>query len=615
MSKERDSFVEARLAKMTLAEKCGQVLTFTWRGAYLTPSGIEQITRLHAGGLCLEPYALETCKNLYWGRSQVDPHFNKPKDYFDIAHTYFDDRSFGVSVTPEELTVALNRLQEIAVGRPSGIPLHVTIDMEGDFKNDFTSGHVVQFPPPMGMTAIGDLDLAYKVANTLGKQMAAIGVTQFYHPVCDVNINPLNPEIGVRSFGDDPAVCSRFIEATVRGYQDAGIVATVKHFAGRGDSATDAHDVLDVCRGDLARMRAVELVTFQAGIDAGAKALMTAHTIFPAFDKEFPATLSHKILTDLLRGEMGFQGVVVSDAIGMAAILKKWPLPQACAMAIKAGVDTILLKADDESRSQCFFGIKSAVERGELSEERLTDACRRLLRMKYDQGLFETAGKNDPAKTRASVWSKEVQAFSREVAHKALLVVRDDKKLLPLSKDKKILVIEQCIPYSFLGKDLYSHPHMFCEQMATHSVNLILDDTAFHAGDEDVEEALRLAKGADLVVMTNYYARIEKRGNNQHLVKALKDAGHTVVVVTNFPYLRGTTKEADAVVCNFSGSPDSIRIAADLLFGTVKPYPTTKMPIDLSAEKNLPAQAPVAAPKKPARKPAGKHGNPWGGKC
>jgi beta-N-acetylhexosaminidase len=615
MSKERDSFVSAKLGKMTLAEKCGQVLTFTWRGAYLTPSGIEQITRLNAGGLCLEPYALETCKNLYWGRSQVDPNFRKPKDYFDVACTYFDDRSFGVSVTPEELTAALNRLQEIAMARPSGIPLHVTIDMEGDFKNDFTSGHVVQFPPPMAMTAIGDLDLAYKVANTLAKQMAAIGVTQFYHPVCDVNINPLNPEIGVRSFGDDPRVCAKYVEATVRGYQDAGVVATVKHFAGRGDSATDAHDVLDVCRGDLKRMREVELVTFQAGIGAGAKALMTAHTIFPAFDKEFPATLSYKILTDLLRGEMGFQGVVVSDAIGMAAILKKWPLPQACAMAIKAGVDTILLKADDESRSQCFFGIKSAVERGELSEERLTDACRRLLEMKYDQGLFERAGKMDPAKTRASVWSAEVQGFSREVAHRALLVVRDDKKLLPLSKDKKILVVEQCIPYSFLGKDLYSHPHMFCEQMARHSINLILDDTAFHATDEDVEEALRLAKGADLVVLTNYYARIEKRGNNQHLVKALKDAGHTVVVVTNFPYLRGTTREADAVVCNFSGSPDSIRIAADLLFGAVKPYPTTKMPIDLSAEKNLPAQEPLAAPKKPVRKAAGKSHNPWGGKC
>jgi beta-N-acetylhexosaminidase len=615
MSEKRDDVVSAKLAKMTLAEKCGQVLTFTWRGAYLTPSGIEQVTKLHAGGLCLEPYALETCKNLYWGRSQVDPHFKQPKDYFDIAHTYFDDHNYGVSVAPEELTVALNKLQEIAMSRPSGIPLHVTIDMEGDFKNDYTSGHVLQFPPPMGMTAIGDLDLAYKVANTLGRQMAAIGITQFYHPVCDVNINPLNPEIGVRSFGDDPKICAKYVEATVRGYQDAGIVATVKHFAGRGDSATDAHDVLDVCRADLERMHEVELVTFQTSINAGAKALMTAHTIFPAFDTEFPATLSSKILTDLLRGEMGFKGVIVSDAIGMAAILKKWPLPQACAMAIKAGVDTILLKADDESRSQCLFGIKSAIERGELSEQRLNDAVRRLLCMKYDQGLFEKAGKTDPEKTKAIIRSREVIDFSWEVAHKALLVVRDDKKLLPLSKDKKILVIEQLIPYPFLGKDLYSHPHMFCERMARHSINLILDDTGFHASDEDVEEALELAKEADLVVMTNYYARIEKRGNNQHLVKALKDAGHTVVVVTNFPYLKGTTKEADAVVCNFSGSPDSIRVAADLLFGAVKPYPSTKMPIDLTKEKELAATETAAPRKKTAEKPARKKGFAFGGKC
>jgi beta-N-acetylhexosaminidase len=610
MSVERDNFVASKISKMTLEEKCGQVLTFTWRGAYLTPSGFEQLTRLHAGGLCLEPYALETCKNLYWGRSQVDPNFKKPKDWFDIAHTYFDDRSFGVSVTPEELTAALNQLQKIAMDRPAGIPLHITIDMEGDFKNDYASGHVIQFPPPMGITAIGDLDLAYKVANTLGKQMALIGITQFYHPVCDVNINPLNPEIGVRSFGDDPQKCAKFVDATIRGYQDAGIVATIKHFAGRGDSATDAHDTLDVCKGDLKRMKEVELVTFQAGVDAGAKALMTAHTIFPAYDKEFPATLSSKILVDLLRKEMGFKGVVVSDAIGMAAILKQWPLPKACAMAIGAGVDTILLKADDESRSQCFFGIKGAVERGELSEERLNDAVRRLLCMKYDQGLFEKAGKMKPEDTHIHVHSKEVQSFSREVAEKALLVVRDDKKLLPLSKDKRILVIEQIMPYSFLGKDLYSHPHMFCEQMAKHSMNLILDDTGFYGSDEDIEEALRLAKDADLVVMTNYFARIEKKGNNQRLVKLLKAAGHTVIVVTNFPYRKGVTREADTVVCNFSGSPDSIRAAADLLWGTIKATPTTKMPIDLRAEANIPDEA--AAPLKPGKKPAA---NMWAGKC
>jgi beta-N-acetylhexosaminidase len=408
MSKDRDDFVSAIMAKMSLGEKVGQTLTFTWRGAYLTPSGVEQITKLHAGGVCLEPYALETCKNLYWGRSQVDSTFKKPKDYFDIAHTYFDDHNYGVSVTPEELTGALNALQKIALSRPAGIPLHVTIDMEGDFKNDYTSGGIRQFIPPMGLTAIGDPEFTYKVAYALGRQMAAIGVTQFYHPVCDVNINPKNPEIGVRSFGDDPAVCARHVEATVRGYQDAGVVATAKHFAGRGDSATDAHDVLDVCRADYARMHAVELVTFSAAVKAGVKAVMTAHTIFPAYDKVLPATLSPAVLTGLLRQELGFEGVIVSDAIGMAAILKKWPLPKACAMAIKAGVDTILLKADDESRSQCYFGIKSAIERGELSEERLNDAVRRLLNMKVDQGLFDKAGKMDPKNTTAVARSPEV---------------------------------------------------------------------------------------------------------------------------------------------------------------------------------------------------------------
>jgi beta-N-acetylhexosaminidase len=611
MSKERDAFVSAKIAKMSLLEKCGQLLTFTWRGAIPTPSGIEQITKLQAGGICLEPYALETCKNLYWGRSQIDPNFEAPADYFDIAHTWFDSRAFGVSVTPEELTEALNFLQQIAMNRESGIPLHVTIDMEGDFKNDYSSGRVLQFPPPMGITAIGDVDLAYKIANLMGRQMAAIGVTQFYHPVCDVNINPLNPEIGVRSFGDDVKVISKFIDATVRGYEDAGITATIKHFAGRGDSATDAHDVLDVCRGDKKRMQEVELAAFQAGVDAGASALMTAHTIFPAYDTEYPATLSKKILTDLLRGEMGFDGIIVSDAIGMAAILKQWPLPQACAMAVKAGVDHILLKADDESRSQCLFGLKMAVEKGELPEERVDDAVRRLLNKKYDQGLFEKAGKMDPKKTTAIVRSKENIDFSWEVARKALLVVRDDKKLLPLSKDKKILVIEQCIPYEFLGKDMYSHAHMFCEQMTKHSTNLILDDTSFHAEEDEVEEALKLAKEADLVVMTNYYARIEKRGNNTHLVKALKKAGHDVVVVTNFPYRKGTTTTADAVVCNFSGTPDSIRVSVDLLFGTVQSCPTTRMPIDLSAEKDLPEEPDV----EPVKKKKKKNVNVWQGKC
>jgi beta-N-acetylhexosaminidase len=597
MSKERDTFVSNKLKSMSLEEKVGQVLTFTWRGTMLTPSGIEQITRLHCGGLCLEPYALETCKNLYWGNSQIDQNFKKPKDYFCISNTYFNGKSFGISITPEEYTDRLNQLQNIALKRPSKIPLHMTIDFEGDFKNDYTSGGIRQFPGPMGMAAIGDVDLTYKIGLTIAKQLSAIGVTQMYSPVCDVNINPRNPEIGVRSFSDDPETCAKHVVALLKGFQDGGIAATAKHFPGRGDSATDAHDVLEVIKASKKRMQEVELVPFKAAIDAGIKAIMTGHSVYPSYDADFPTTLSEKLLTGLLRNELGFEGVIVSDAIGMAAILKKWPLPQACAMAIKAGVDTILLKADDESRSQCFFGIKQAVETGELSEERLNEAVTHLLKMKYDQGLFETAGKKNPEKTRAIVRSKEVIDFSWDVAKKAQIIMRDNEKLLPLKRDKKILVIEQRMPYEFSGKDPYNHAHMFCEAMVKNSENLILVDTAFSAFEDEINECLELAKQADLVVMTNYYARIVKTGNNQLLARKLKAAGHKIVVMTNYPYVEGTTKEADAVVCNFSATPDSIRVSADLLFGKIKPSPSTKLPVKLGSEEAIP-ETKLKAPKK-----------------
>jgi beta-N-acetylhexosaminidase len=592
---KRDAFIARKLAKMSLVEKIGQLLTFTRRGAMLTPSGIEQITRLQCGGLCLEPYAVETCKNLYWGNSQIDKDFQKPADYFTIANTYFAGKSFGISITPEDYTKDLNRLQKIAVARRSGIPLHMTIDFEGDFKNDYMAGGIRQFPPPMGMAAIGDPKLTYKIGLTIARQLAAIGVTQIYSPVCDVNINPKNPEIGIRSFSDDPETCAKHAVALVKGFQDGGIAATAKHFPGRGDSATDAHDVLDVIRAEKERMREVELVPFKAAIGAGVKAIMTGHSVYPAYDAKFPTTLSEKLLTGLLREELGFDGVIVSDAIGMAAILKQWPLPRACALAIKAGCDTLLLKADDESRSQCFFGIKQAVESGELSEKRIDEAVTRLLRMKYDQGLFETAGKKDPRKAQAYAMSKPVVDLSRDVARKALITMRDDKKTLPLKADKRILVIEQRIPYEFVGKDPYMHQHMFCEAMVNYSSNLILVDTDFAATEDELAECLELAEQVDTVVMTNYYARIVKIGNNRLLVKKLKEAGKKVVVVTNFPYVEGTTAEADAVICNFSGTPDSIKAAVDVLWGKLKPSARTRLPIKLGAQQE-------SAVKKPLRK-------------
>jgi beta-N-acetylhexosaminidase len=592
---KRDAFIAKKLAKMTLEEKVGQLLTFTRRGAQITPSGIEQITKLQCGGLCLEPYAVETCKNLYWGNSQIDQNFKPPKDYFTIAKTYFAGKTFGISITPGEYTKDLNKLQKIAMARPSGIPLHMTIDMEGDFKNDYMAGGIRQFPSQMGVAAIGDVKTTYKVANTLAKMCSNMGITQFYHPVCDCNTNPKNPEIGIRSFCDDPDVCAKHVAAAVKGYQDAGVAATGKHYPGRGASGTDAHDVLEVLNLSKQRMKEVDLVPFKSAIDAGCMAIMTGHSVYPAYDDEYPTTLSEKLLTGLLREELGFDGVIVSDAIGMAAILKKWPLPQACAMAIRAGCDTILLKADDDSRAQCFFGIKMAVESGMISEERLNEAVTHLLRMKYDQGLFETAGKMNPDKAQKYAMSKPVVDFCWDVAKRALMVMRDNKKMLPLSTKEKTLVIEQRIPYEFCGKDPYMHQHMFCEDIVVHNQNCILVDTDFAATEDELAECLELAKQVDLVVMTNYYARIVKTGNNRLLVKKLKEMGKKIVVVTNSPYVEGTTVEADAVICNFSGTPDSIKAAIELMYGKIKQNPKTRVPVKLEGQKE---SAVKPAPKK-----------------
>jgi len=171
-----------------------------------------------------------------------------------------------------------------------------------------------------------------------------------------------------------------------------------------------------------------------------------------------------------------------------------------------------------------------------------------------------------------------------------------DNKMLPLKADHPMLVIEQRIPYEFCGKDPYMHQHMFAEDMVNYSTNLILVDTDFAATEDEIAECMELAKAVDTVVMTNYYARIVKSGNNRLLVKKLKEAGKKIVVVTNYPYVEGTTSEADAVVCNFSGTPDSIRAAVDVLWGKLKPSAKTRLPVKLGAQQESAVKKP--APKK-----------------
>ena len=567
--------IEARaddvLSRMTLDEKIGQCLTFSWRGSLITPSVVETITRLHAGGLRVEPYSTESARSGYYGQGGKQKNWRPPRGYFKVAETLFRSAYPGFCIPADEYARRLNRLKEIAMNRPSGVPLHVTTDYEGDFSHDFPFDGIHMFPANMAIRAAGGPSLAYKVGLAIARQLSSIGIHMMHSPVCDVNINPRNPEINIRAFSDDPEVFCRYAVQLMKGIEAGGVIATAKHFPGRGDSDVDAHDELPVLRASRRRIHRVELAPYRALIRAGLRAVMSAHNAYAALDPaEVPATVSPEILTDLLRGELGFDGVLTTDAMGMGAIVQRWGVPVASAMALRAGADLVLLKFDGELRSQTFFEIKRWVNSGRLTEDALDTHVRRVLRMKLRQGLFAAGGCVKPARATRTLGDPAILKLSRDVARGAVAILRDRKKLLPLKPAQKALVVEQVIREDFVPGDAHYHIHTFNEAMLEHSRNVINTDTHFRATREEQREILRLLDEVDVVVMTNYFWRVWPE-NNTPLVQAIAQRRKPLVVVTNNPYPMAATPEAGTIVCTYGVTPESLRAAAAVVCGKRKP--------------------------------------------
>jgi beta-N-acetylhexosaminidase len=236
-------------------------------------------------------------------------------------------------------------------------------------------------PGNHALGAVDDPDLTAAVAADIGDQLAAAGVTLNYAPTVDVNFNPDNPVIGVRSFGADPALVSRHAAAWVRGLQSSGVAACAKHFPGHGDTDVDSHHGLPIVYADRDRLDGVELAPFRAAIEAGTRAIMTAHLLMPALDPDLPATLSPRILTDLLRDELGYEGLIVTDGIEMVPIRAKFGLAGAVIRAVAAGADAVCVggeTADEETAIRLCDALVNAVHNGTLSEERLASAAARV---------------------------------------------------------------------------------------------------------------------------------------------------------------------------------------------------------------------------------------------
>lgn len=398
LTPEQQAWVDRTLVQMTLEEKIGQVMfavvpaVFTNQESEAFQKINDNLRTFHVGGYHLE------------------------------------------GGDPLGAYVLISRMQELA-----RVPLLITADFEGGVGIQFRGG--TRFPRAMAIAATGNPQYAYEAANFSAREAKAIGIGVNFYPVVDVNNNPANPIINIRSFGESPQMVSDFGAAYVKGTQDAALIATAKHFPGHGDTSQDTHLELPTINFDRARLDLIELPPFREAIRAGVGAVMTAHIYLPQFEKTLglPASLSPAITTDLLRKELGFQGLIFTDALPMHAITTNFGAEQAAVMAIKAGADVALEPVDVP---KAFEAMKAAVNGGEISLERLNQSVRRLLAAKAWTGLHV---RRMPylSQVDSVVGSQAAQQKSQEIIEHALTLVKDEKNVLPLklANDEDVLLV------------------------------------------------------------------------------------------------------------------------------------------------------------------------------
>ena len=337
---------------------------------------------------------------------------------FQIAKRWIDTLEVGgiiISVGgPYDIAAKLNALQQ-----RSKLPLLVSADLEWGAAMRVVGA--TAFPHIMAAGATGDERDAYMIGRVAALEGRAVGIHVNFAPDADINNNPLNPVINIRSFGEDPRAVAKLVSAYVRGLQDNGMLATLKHFPGHGDTDVDSHIGLPAIRVDYPRLDSVELVPFRAGIEAGAKVVMSAHIAFPEFTGDAPATLSASMLTGVLRDSLKFGGLVVTDALQMGAIVTKYGAGEAAVRAFEAGSDLLLMPADPDS---AISSMLVALQSGRITQARLDASVRRVLEIKRGLGLFQhrTVPIDSIAKI---VGSKAFLDAADGIAQRSMALVRD----------------------------------------------------------------------------------------------------------------------------------------------------------------------------------------------
>lgn len=469
------------------------------------------------------------------------------------------------NVSDKESLAELNNKIQKAMVENTGVPAFITIDQEGGMVTRIYEGATF-LPGNMAFGAAQDKEALQKAGEISGTELRALGINFNLAPVLDVNNNSSNPVIGVRSYSDDPEVVAECGINVIKGLQSKGVVATAKHFPGHGDTDVDSHLALPIVPHAMERLEKVELYPFKKAIENGVDAIMSAHVLFPAIESEkLPGTLSHKVLTGLLREKMDFKGLIMTDCMEMKAIADFYGTTKAAVMAINAGADLICVSHHLDLQLGTFEEIKAAVLNGELLESRIDESVARILSMKEKYNLFNKPFA-DMEEVNTIVGSKEHLEFARGISEKSVTIVKDDRNLLPV-KSKNIMIIATEAVILTGADDSIRKRTTFAEAvqeaLGGEAYNICLNPS-----EVEIADLVTKAESKDLIIVGSYNASLNK-GQGQLVRELLKVNKNIVVAALRIPYDINSFEEVPSYICAYEYTPLSVKSVIKVLSGEI----------------------------------------------
>ena len=443
------------------------------------------------------------------------------------------------------------------------IPPFVALDQEGGMVARVTEG-VVQSPGAMAISACDKPEYAYKLAYNMGRDLVKIGFNFNFAPVGDINNNPLNPVINVRSYSENPDVVCTYVREAVKGYQDAGLMTSIKHFPGHGDTVVDTHLGLAKVDYDKERLYKMELKPFLLAKEENFPGIMAAHVMYNKFDPEFPTTLSKKVVTGLLREEIGYDGLVVTDSLTMKAVFDNFSLEEIVYYSMNSGCDILLLCGARDIKMQKEFAqiaVRLAKE-GKIPMEHIDECVERILRYKEQFNVGTMPNSFEDIKDEIN--DAKAVKFTHQVSEESITEIVNKNALYPLKEGEKILIVFPKIKVVTLVEDENKNLMSLFDFMdiPTNRFYVSIDPT-----EEEAKSLLDVVDEYDKVVYCSYNACFNK--SQADLINAI-DQNKLIVCAIRTPYDLRVLPNVQAYLCSYEATPLSLASLAKVLTGKIK---------------------------------------------